>query len=72
VNNPGELHDRSTFDTRCYIASTPCDIDCLADFEAERQQPGTIAYAADSEGRLLYASPGSPFRDRWRAQAIRQ
>jgi hypothetical protein len=32
----------------------------LADFEAERQRPGTIAHAADSEGRLLYASPGSP------------
>lgn len=44
----------------------------LADFEAERQQPGTIAHAADSEGRLLYASPGSPFRDRWRGQAVGQ
>jgi uncharacterized protein len=44
----------------------------LADFEAERQRPGTIAYAADTEGRLLYASPGSPFRDRWRDQAVSQ
>ncbi|MBF0333150.1 MAG: nucleotidyltransferase domain-containing protein [Alphaproteobacteria bacterium] len=44
----------------------------LADFEAERRRPGTIAHAADSEGRLLYASPGSPFRDRWRAQAVGQ
>ena len=44
----------------------------LADFEAERQRPGTIAHAADHEGRLLYASPGSAFRDRWRAQGDRQ
>ncbi|MBI5166079.1 MAG: nucleotidyltransferase domain-containing protein [Magnetospirillum sp.] len=44
----------------------------LADFEAERQRPGTLAHAADSEGRLLYASPGSPFRDRWRGRAVRQ
>lgn len=42
----------------------------LADFEADRVQPNTIAHAADSEGRLLYARPGSPFRDRWRAQAM--
>lgn len=44
----------------------------LADFEAERQQPGTIAFAADSQGRLLYASPSSPFRDRWRGQVVNQ
>ena len=30
VDTRTELHDRSTFDTRCYIASTPCDIDRLA------------------------------------------
>ncbi|WP_085372526.1 nucleotidyltransferase domain-containing protein [Magnetospirillum sp. ME-1] len=44
----------------------------LADFEVERQRSGTIAFAADNEGRLLYASPGSPFRDRWRGQAVSQ
>ena len=41
----------------------------LADFEADRHRPGTLAHAADSVGRLLYARPGSPFRDRWRSQA---
>ncbi len=37
-----------------------------ADFEADRHQPGTIAYAADQEGRLMYARPGGPFRERYR------
>ena len=40
----------------------PCRV---ADFEADRHQAGTIAYAADREGRLLYARPGSPLRARW-------
>lgn len=65
----------------CYAAYAPvagCGIGVdvvpcrLADFEAERQRPGTIAHAADSGGRLLYASPGSPFRDRWRGRAVSQ
>ena len=47
----------------------PCRLD---DFETDRHRAGTIAHAADSEGRLLYARPGSPFRDRWRVQAGRR
>ncbi len=43
----------------------------LADFKADRQQPGTIAYAADQEGRLLYARPGGPFRERYRGEENR-
>lgn len=43
----------------------------LADFEAEQHRPGTIAHTADSTGRLLYARPGSPFRDRPRGKAVR-
>lgn len=39
----------------------------LADFETERHRPGTIAHAADNEGRLLYARPGSPLRGRVQA-----
>ncbi|MDP6406123.1 MAG: nucleotidyltransferase domain-containing protein [Alphaproteobacteria bacterium] len=42
-----------------------------ADFAAERRQSGTIAYAADREGRLLYARPGGPFRERYRADSNR-
>ncbi len=38
----------------------------ITDFEADRHQPGTIAHAADSGGRLLYARPGGPFRQRYR------
>jgi hypothetical protein len=34
----------------------------LADFEAERNQPGTICFAAEHEGRLLYARSGSQWR----------
>ena len=41
----------------------PCRV---ADFEADRHRPGTIAYAADHEGRLMYARPGGPFRQRYR------
>ena len=38
----------------------------LADFESDRQHPDTIAFAADRTGRLLYARPGSPLRERYR------
>ena len=38
----------------------------LVDFEIDRHQPGTIAYAADREGRLVYARPGGPLRRRYR------
>lgn len=40
----------------------------LADFESDRQRPGTIAYAADRTGRLLYARPGSPLRAHYRSR----
>jgi predicted nucleotidyltransferase len=43
----------------------PC---CAADFEVDRHQEGTIAHAADRQGRLLYARPGGPFRARWRGK----
>ena len=43
----------------------------LADFEAERNQPGTIARTADHEGRLLYARPGGPLRERFRRKESR-
>ena len=36
-----------------------------ADFEADRYHPGTISFAADQEGRLVYARPGGPFRQRY-------
>ena len=36
------------------------------DFETDRNQPGTIAHGADKEGRLVYARPGGPFRERYR------
>ncbi len=36
-----------------------------ADFEADRHQAGTIAFAADQAGRVVYARPGSPFRKRY-------
>ena len=38
----------------------------LADFAADSGQPGTLAYAADRDGRLVYARPGGPFRERFR------
>ena len=41
----------------------------LAEFEADRHLAGTIAHSADRDGRLLYARPGGPFRERWRRQA---
>lgn len=41
----------------------------LADFAAERGQPGTLAFAADRDGRLVYARPGGPFRDRIRVES---
>ncbi len=41
----------------------PCQ---MTDFKADRNKPGTIAYAADKEGRLVYARPGGPFRERYR------
>jgi hypothetical protein len=44
----------------------------LADFETDRHRPGSIAFAADREGRLLYARPGGPFRLRFRATHERQ
>lgn len=47
----------------------PCRV---TDFEADRHRPGTIAYAADREGCLLYARPGGPFRQRYRAKEARQ
>lgn len=46
----------------------PCRI---ADFEAVRLRPGTIAHAADREGRLLYARRGGPFRKRYRGRQSR-
>ncbi len=36
----------------------------LADFEAEREKPGTLAFAAAHGGRLLHARPGGRFRRR--------
>ena len=42
------------------------------DFEADRDRPGTIAFAADQKGRLLYARPGSPLRERFRSEASRR
>ena len=42
-------------------------VPCRAtDFETDRCQPGTISFAADQEGRLMYARPGSPFRKRYK------
>lgn len=40
----------------------------MADFLAERERAGTIAATADRDGRLLYARPGGPFRERYRRQ----
>lgn len=37
----------------------PC---ALSDFAAERDEPGTLPFAAAHEGRLLYARPGGPLR----------
>ncbi len=46
----------------------PCK---TADFEADRHQLGTIAFAADQAGRLVYARPGGPFRQRYRGKENR-
>lgn len=43
----------------------------LADYEAERTRPDTIPFAAEHGGRLLYARPGSRFRDRYRRKSRR-
>jgi predicted nucleotidyltransferase len=40
----------------------------LADFQAARDRPGTVAFAAEHRGRLLHARPGGPFRDRYRGR----
>ncbi len=45
------------------IDIVPCSMD---DFEADRHVPGTIAHKAERDGRLLYARPGHPFRERYR------
>ena len=42
-----------------------------ADFEAERHQPGTIAFAADQDGRVVYARPGGPLRKRYHGKGNR-
>lgn len=47
----------------------PC---LLADYEAERTRPGTIPFAAEHGGKLLYARPGSRLRDRYRDQKSRR
>ncbi len=44
----------------------------MADFEADRGQPGTIAHVAEKEGRLIYARPGGPFRQRYRNERNRR
>lgn len=44
----------------------------LADYEAERDQPGTIAFAATHKGRLLYARPGGRLRTRHRRRNSRR
>lgn len=46
----------------------PCT---LADYEAERNRQGTLPFTADREGKLLYARPGSQFRDRYRRKVRR-
>ena len=46
----------------------PCSMD---DFEADRHVAGTIAHTAESDGRLLYARPGHPFRERYRGNEAR-
>ena len=57
------------------VASCGLGVDVVpcrtADFEADRHQPGTIAFAADREGRLVYARPGGPFRERYRGKENR-
>ena len=49
--------------------AVPCR---LADYEAERDRPGTIAFAAAHKGRLLYARPGSRLRERYRRRNSRR
>ena len=46
----------------------PCTMD---DFEADQNVPGTIAHTANHEGRLLYARPGHPLRERYRRNEAR-
>lgn len=51
------------------VDAVPCR---LSDYETERGQPGTIAFAAEHRGRLLYARPGSRLRDHYRRTARRR
>lgn len=51
------------------VDAVPCR---LSDYETERGQPGTIAFAAEHQGRLLYARPGSRLRDRYRRRVRRR
>lgn len=44
----------------------------LADYEVERKRQGTIPFAAEHGGRLLYARPGSRFRDRYHRRESRR
>lgn len=46
----------------------PCS---LADYETERDRQGTLPFAAEHGGKLLYARPGSRFRDRYRRKVRR-
>ena len=64
------------FDAYAPVAGSGIGVDVvpchLADFEAERNRPGTVAFAAEHEGRLLYARPGSRLRDRYRRRERRR
>ena len=50
------------------IDIVPCSMD---DFEADRHVPGTISHTAERDGRLLYARPGHPIRERYRGHETR-
>ncbi len=64
----GETGPPDYFSAYAPIAGCGLGVDVVpcraADFEADRHQSGTVAHAADREGRLMYARPGGPFRKR--------
>ncbi len=60
------------FEAFAPVASCPVDVDVVPrqvdTFNRERLEKGSMAHCAHQEGRLLYASIGGPFYERFRAE----